>query len=207
LFDFSKFWEYREMIRLAILFAACGTAAAIASPAEPALGQKKSFETAVKKIEGSFSPVEAKPGQTVTFSLTVELNEGYHTYPTVQTDPGAASFVNEFKFPTPDKVIFVGTVQDPKDVKTKPEPALKIAEFRYCTGKVVFTRKAVVSPKAAGGTISVKLPSLNLNVCDEFNCFPPKSTTIEATLKVLDGPAVPVEKDYAEEVKKALEKK
>jgi DsbC/DsbD-like thiol-disulfide interchange protein len=194
------------MIRLAILFVACGTAVAIASPAAPAERQKW-YEKAVKKVEGTFTPAEAKPGQTVTFTLTVELNAGYHTYPTVQTDKGAAGMVNEIKFPNPDKVIFVGTTQDPKDVKTKPEPELNIAELRYCTGTAVYTRKAVVSPKAAAGTATVKLTSFNLSVCDEDNCFPPKKVPVEATLKVLDGPAVPVEKEFADEVKKALGEK
>ena len=47
----------------------------------------------------SSRPAEAKPGQTVTFTLTVELNDGYHTYPTVQPDKKAAGMVNEIKFP------------------------------------------------------------------------------------------------------------
>lgn len=196
------------MIRLAILFVACGTAVAIASPAAPRTGQKW-YEKAVKKVEGAFTPAEAKPGQTVTFTLTVELNEGYHTYPTVQTDKGAAGMVNEITFPEggKDKVIFVGTVQDPKDTKTKAEPELKIVELRYCPGTAVYTRKAVVSPKATAGSAAVKLTSFKLSVCDHDNCFPPKAVPVEATLKVLDGPAVPVEKDYAEEVKKALGEK
>jgi plastocyanin len=191
------------MIRLALLLTACGTAAAIASPAEPSGGQKW-YEKAVKKVEGTFTPAEAKPGQTVTFTLTVELHDGYHTYPVMQIDKGAAGMVNEITFPEPGKVIFVGAVQDSKDVKTKAEPELKIAELRYCPGLAVYTHKAVVSPKAAAGPVSVKLTSFKMSVCDKDNCFPPKSVPVEATLKVLDGPAVPVEKEFAEEVKKAL---
>jgi hypothetical protein len=198
------------MIRLTVLCAVCGIAFISTSPNESSAGtgQKKSFDHGVKKIEGSFSPSEAKPGQTVTFSITVELNDGYHTYPTVQKDKGAESFVNSFKFTAPDKVIFVGTLQDPVDVKTKFEKDLK-CDVQYCTGKVVYTHKAVVSPKAAAGAVMVKLPSFDLNVCDDENCFPPpkKLPVIEATLKVLSGPAVPVEKDFAGEVKKALGEK
>jgi hypothetical protein len=69
---------------------------------------------------------------------------------------------------------------------------------------VVFTRKAVVSPKAAPGPTAVKLDAFKLLVCDKSNCFPAKAVAVEAPLKVLDGPAVPVEKDYADEVAKAL---
>jgi hypothetical protein len=175
-----------------------------AAPAAPAA--QKWYEKAVKKVEATFTPAEAKPGQTVTFKLTVELNDGYHTYPTVQTDKQAAAMVNEIKFPGADAVVFVGKLEDPKDTKTKAEPDLGILEMSYCTGTVTYTRKAVVSPKAKPGPAAVKLASFRLSVCDKDNCFPPKAVPVEATLKVLDAPAVEVEKAYAEEVKKALEK-
>ena len=195
------------MIRLAVLFAWCATAAALAASPSQDLGQKtgKGSDKGVKKVEASFAPAEAKPGQTVTYSVRVELKDGYHTYPTMQEDKGAENFVNEFKFPKPDKVIFVGTVQDPKDAKSKFEKELKCT-IQYCTGTVVYTRKAVVSPKAAAGMVTVA-PEFNLSICDEDNCFPPKKLHPEATLKVLDGPAVPVEKVYVDEVKKALDEK
>jgi hypothetical protein len=196
------------MIRLTVFCAICGIIAVTASPALPRAEEKKSFENGLKKIQGSFTPAEAKPGQTVTFSITVEINEGYHTYPTVQNDKGAEFFVNHFKFPAPDKVIFVGTLQDPKDSKMKFDADVK-ANVQYCTGKIVYSHKVVVSPKAAAGETTVKLPSYDLNVCDEKNCFlpPKKMPVVEATLKVLDGPAVAVEKDFANEVKKALGEK
>ena len=62
----------------------------------------------------------------------------------------------------------------------------------------------MVSPKASAGETKVKLTSFDLSVCDKFNCFPAKTVPVEAALKVLDGPAVPVEKAYADEVAKAL---
>jgi plastocyanin len=193
-----------KMKRLLILTPVVAIAIAVL-PATPAAAQKW-YEKAVKKVEAKFTPAEAKPGQTVTFTVTVELNDGFHTYPTVQTDKQAAAMVNEIKFPDPGTLIFVGKVEDPKDQKTKSEPDLGILEMAYCTGTVTYTRKAVVSPKAAAGASTVKLTTFRLSVCDKDNCFPPKAVPVEAALKVLDGPAVEVEKAYAEEVKKALEK-
>jgi len=67
-------------------------------PASPAAAQKW-YEKAVNKVEAKFTPAEAKPGQTVTFTLTVELNDGFHTYPTVQPDKQAAGMVNDITFP------------------------------------------------------------------------------------------------------------
>jgi hypothetical protein len=185
---------------------ALAAAALLAVVPGSASGQKW-YEKAVKKVEGSFTPAEAKPGQTVTFKLTVELNDGYHTYPTVQPDKMAAGMANTIKFPAPGTVIFVDRLEDPKDYLTKEEPDLGIKEIRYNTGTVVYTRKAVVSPKAPAGPATVKLAGFSLSVCDKNNCFPPKQVPVEATLKVLDAPPVPVEKAYAEEVMKALEGK
>ena len=199
------------MNRMLALVPACCVALALASaPASPvarAAAAQKWYEKAVKKVSGEFTPAEAKPGQTVTFSLTVELNEGYHTYPTAQVDKMAAGMVNVLKFPDAGAVIFVDRVQDPKDPKTKADPEIGITELRYYEGKVTFTRKAVVSPKAAAGATAVKLAAFKLSVCDKQNCFPPKDVPVEAALKVLDGPAVSVQKEYADEVKKALGEK
>ena len=172
----------------------------------PAAAQKGWYEKAVKKVEAKFDPVEAKPGQTVTLKLTVELNDGYHTYPVSQPDPGATSMVNVLKFPTPGTLIFVGSTADPKDFETKAEPELGIKELRTMSGTVTWTRKAVVSPKAAAGETTVKLSSFKMLVCDKNNCFPPKDVPVELSFKVLAGPAVEVEKDFAAEVTKALQK-
>src|SRR5262249_35362579 len=140
-------WKSAALATFAVLVTAL--------PSAPAAAKQKWYEKAVKKVEASFSPAEAKPGQTVTFTLTIELNDGYHTYPTVQTDKEAAAMVNEIKFPDPGAVIFVDKLEEPKNAKTKAEPELGIVELRYCTGTVTYSRKVVVSPKAAAGAATV----------------------------------------------------
>ncbi|HEY1187460.1 MAG TPA: hypothetical protein VGE74_07365 [Gemmata sp.] len=182
-------------------------AAATLLAVAPGASAQKWYEKAVKKVEGKFTPAEAKPGQTVTFTLTVELNDGYHTYPLSQPDPKADGMVNVIKFPGAEKLIFVGKAEDPKALPTKDEPALGIKALRYCPGTVTYTRKAVVSPRSAAGATVVKLTAFSLNVCDKNNCFPSKNVPVEAPFKVLDGPAVQVEQVFAEEVAKALEGK
>lgn len=197
------------MIRIG-MFAAAVALVAVFVPDPSARGEEKKkpgwYAKAVKKVEATFDPAEAKPGQTVTFKLVVDLNDGFHTYPTVQPDPGAENFVNMIKYPAAGNVIFVGKTIDPKDYDTKAEPLLKIKELRVVPGAATFARKVVVSPKAAAGMVEVKLDEFRLQVCDKKTCFPGIKLDVSAMLKVLDGPAVPVEKDYADEVKKALEK-
>ncbi len=196
----------------ALTLAALSTLATLPSFSAPAAAARttmlqKAFDKAVKKIDARFTPAEARPGQTVTFTLTLELHDGYYTYPTRQTDPPAAGMVNEIRFPPPSEVIFVGQTADPKNTQTKAEPELGILELRYCTGVVTYSRPAVVSPQAKPGTVTVTLPLVRISVCDKNNCFPPRTVPVQATLKVLDGPAVPVEPKYVEDVRKVLEKK
>ena len=191
------------MTRVCAVTFAMAVAALVAAVPGSATAQKW-YEKAVKKVEGKFTPAEAKPGQTVTFSLTVELNDGYHTYPTAQPDKLAAGMTNVIKFPEPGTLIFVGDTLDPKDFVAKEEPDLGIKELRVNVGTVVYTRKAVVSPKASAGAATVKLTTFSLSVCDKTNCFPAKAVPVEAALKVLDGPPVAVEKAFADEVAKAL---
>lgn len=161
----------------------------------------------VKSVEATFTPAEAKPGQTVTFKLTVTLDDGYYTYPLVQTDKQAASMVNKLEFPPAGGVVFVGDPLDPANPKSKAEAVLGIDEMLYYTGTVVYERKAVVSPSAKAGELKVQVPKFLLSVCDKDNCFPAKKLTPEATLKVLDGPAVAVDPKYAAEVSKAVKDK
>ena len=79
--------------------------------------------------------------------------------------------------------------------------------MQYHTGVVVYQRKAVVLPTAKAGEVTVTLPKFVLSVCDKDNCFPPKTLKPEAKLTVLDGPAVAVDKKYADEVEKAGKEK
>jgi hypothetical protein len=181
-------------------------AAALALAAGPSAGEDKKpawWDKAVKKLEVAFDPAEAKPGQTVTLKLTVELHEGYYTYPTKQEDKAAEGMVNKLAFPDPGVVVFVGETIDADDYKTKAEPELGIRDLRYYPKKVVYERKAVVRPSQKPGEVAVKLPEFRLTICDANNCFPARKLTPEAKLKVLDAPPVPVDPKYADEVKKA----
>jgi hypothetical protein len=160
------------------------------------------YAKAVKSIAATVEPAEAKPGQTVVFKLSIELNDGYFTYPTKQPDENAKSMVNKIAFPKPGTLVFVGDVVDPKEFLVKDEPLLGIAELRSYKGTATFERKAVVSPKAKPGDATVALESFKLSVCDAKNCFPAKTLQPVAKLKVLEG-QVEVAKEYADEVSKA----
>jgi hypothetical protein len=157
---------------------------------------------AIKKVEAVFEPAEAKPGQTVTLKIVVELADGYFTYPVVQPAPEAKFSVNGITFPKDSPVVFVGDTVDPVQPKTK-----KVDDYEMLIypGGGTWIRKAVVPPTARAGSLGTKV-KFKLLVCDENNCFPPKTHELEATVKVLDGPAVPVDPKYKAEVEKAGKK-
>lgn len=165
------------------------------------------YVKAVKKLEVTIEPAQAKPGETVTLKLLVHLNDGYYTYPLKQEDKNAAGMVNKIAFADGKGLIFVGETKDPIDFDTKAEPELGIKELRIYRNEVIYERKAVVSPNAKAGEIAIALKLFRLNVCDKSNCYPTKTVMPEAKFKVLEGPATPVSKEFQDEVRKALEEK
>jgi len=139
----------------------------------------------------------------VTWSFTVDLLPGWHTYPTRQSDPEADSQKTTIKPPKPDDLIFVGLPQDPPNPIKKALPGLKIKELRYYENSATFELKAVVSPKATPGEKKVTVP-ITFLVCDEQGCLEPKTVAQDLTLTVSDAPPVPIDPKYSDEVSKAL---
>lgn len=170
--------------------------------ASSVLAQGTKAKDAVKKVSASFVPAEAKPGQTVTLKIVVELAPGYHTYPVSQPSPEAKFSANKITFPISGTVVFVGDIVDPVQPKVKK---LEDFELYVYPGGGTWIRKAVVLPNAKAGAGTAKV-QFKLLVCDDDNCFPPKTIDLEATLKVLDGPGVVIESRYKDEVEKAGKK-
>ena len=157
---------------------------------------------ALKKIEAVFEPASAKPGETVSLKITIALGEGYQTYPAAQPSPAHRFNVNKFTFANEGGLIGVGEMIDPVGAKSKKDDD---GELFFYPGGGAWLKKVVVAPNATTGATSGKI-KVKLLICDKDVCFPPKTVEVEAAFKVLDGPAVPVEKAYAKEVEKALKK-
>src|SRR5262245_1780706 len=133
------------------------------------------FSQAVKSVTATVNPTTAKRGETVTWKLTIELADGWHTYPTVQPDSKATNQVVRITFPEPGDVIFVGKVKDPPTIG-KEEKDLEVKDLREAFGTVVFQRSFVVSPKAVPGQKEIVV-SAKVLVCDANLCLPPKTVT------------------------------
>lgn len=157
---------------------------------------------AFKKAEAVFEPAEAKPGQTVSLKITIALGEGYQTYPAVQPSPEHRFNVNKFTVANEGGLIGVGEIVDPVGAKSKKDDD---GELLYYPGGGTWLKKVVVSPEATAGATNGKV-KIRLLICDKEKCYQPMMLEVQAPLKILDGPAVPVEKAYQKEVEKALKK-
>lgn len=184
------------MMRFTITAAVIG----LLSATSPALAQP-GIEQVVRKVEAKFEPAEAKPGQTVTLKVSLQLLDGWHTYPTVQPDKAAKAQSNKLTFPEPGELVYVGEMDEPPGAKEKSEPMLSIERLLYYPGGATWERKAVVLPSTKPGALSSKI-KFRVLVCDKDNCLPPKTIELEATLKVAGDP-VAVDPKYKGEIEKA----
>jgi len=144
-----------------------------------ASAQQLSFDDIVKKFDATVEPAKVKPGDTVTWKLTVDLLEGWHTYPTVQPDPNQSTFVTKITFPKIDGLTFTGDVKEPKPV-IKKDPDGDIAMLE---GLVTFEKKITIARDAKPGKVKVQVP-VKLQVCSKDTCLPPKTVTVTVELVV-----------------------
>lgn len=155
----------------------------------------------VAEYTAAIEPAKARPGEVVTFKLTVKPKPGFWTYP---ADPAVKqASKNVIGLPPAGDLIFVGGVKDPDGSKTKPSADGGID--LYYPGPVTWEIKAVVSPKATAGPRQIALDGTRLQVCNEHNCFYTKASDPPAAeFNVLPGPAVSVPPEHQERVATAL---
>ena len=123
--------------------------------------------------------------------------DGWHTYPTKQTNPAAQEVHTEFTFPKPGDVIFVDDIVEPASVPTNDKGMLILEVF----GVAKWERKLVVNPNAPPGKVKIAV-SADLMACQE-NCFFDRPT-LTTELTISDEPPVPVEAKYKDDVEKML---
>ena len=127
----------------------------------------KSFND-LAEYKAEIEPKQAKPGETVTFKLTVTPKGAAWTYPAVSDQLST----NTYKLPKPGDVIFVGGVTDPPGWKEKPSIEPPGLMDRYYSHQVTWELKAVVSPKAAPGSKTVALAiGSKIQICNDNGCF------------------------------------
>jgi len=188
----------RSLLRNVCLVLALGAVALIGA----AGAQGKEFKD-VATVEATVEPSTVARGQTATLKVTVTLKPGYHTYPTVQVDPEASSYVNKFTFVNTPEYVFVGEFKDPPGYKSHPDPVLEVKELREYSDKVTWERKFVVRPDAKPGKTQVKVILPQVLACDDHGCLRGNNLKREAELIISDAPAQEVETPFRGQVGKA----
>jgi thiol:disulfide interchange protein DsbD len=156
------------------------------------------FREAMPYARATVSPTTARRGETVTWTLTIELKQGYHTYPTQQPENKEAA-VTRFLFPKGGDLIPVGTLQEPQWKLTNDNGAPQ----REIEGKLVFEKKFVVRSDAKPGEKELKVGT-QFEICKERICLPVEKLTFKNTVTVTDEPPVPVDNQYQGDVKSFL---
>lgn len=163
----------RALLPFAFLALAVGPAGAQPGPKNPFGGDgpklPKSF-TQRAEVGVEVVPATAKAGETVRVRVTVTPKNGAWTYTAFPTNPDQDAR-NGMDTPPPGELVFLGPAQEQpsKGWKEKPNPRGK-GQDKYSTDPVTWEFKAVVSPKTAPGTKSVRLDTISVQACDDNKC-------------------------------------
>jgi DsbC/DsbD-like thiol-disulfide interchange protein len=159
-----------------------------------AAAQNMTFNDVVKKVQARVEPAIVKRGATVNWTLTIEVADGWHTYPTRQIDPKSNSYVNRLKFAEQSGAVFVGDLKEPIGTD-KDEDGAKVTMIE---GTGTWERTIVIRPDAKPGKVRIKVPVTILACADR--CLPPKTITTEIELTISDDPPVAVDPKYQKDL-------
>lgn len=162
-------------------------------PFAPAPGGKLDSKFARRaRVDVSVTPTKAKWGETVTVKLTVTPNPQANswTYPAFPKDSGQSA-KNQIQLPKPGDLVFIGVAADPMigwKLKPRDENEPNGPQDQYTSGPVTWDFKAVVSPVAKPGKVTVDLSDSSLQVCDPKNCYYATGHDLPTpTLEVVEG--------------------
>ena len=182
----------RPTLLLALFCAAAGPAAAQDDiPFKlPGFGGKAKSFADVAEVTSEIVPAAAKPGQAVTFRLTIIPKPGCWTYPA--NPPVAQDSVNNIVLPATGDLIFAANIVDPDGWQLKPNAENPALKDRYYPVPATWELKATVNPAATSGEKTVTLKGTRLQACNESNCFPNEpQQTPTAKFTVLPGDGTP----------------
>ncbi|MBX3400869.1 MAG: hypothetical protein KF873_19220 [Gemmataceae bacterium] len=144
----------------------------------PAFAQKlpKRFEE-VADITTKVEPAKAKPGDTVTVSMTVSPKEGAWTY---------TSAKNNFRLPDSGELVFDPMYDDPPGaIEGVDEEGMPAEKYLAAT---TWMFKAKVAPTAKPGKKTIDLSKSSIQVCVPGLCLKSKKTSIPIVeLEVVAG--------------------
>jgi thiol:disulfide interchange protein len=180
----------RSLFLTALAAACAGLGTAQAADAQPKHKDSRPFLVPKEaEFTADVSPKEARPGETVTYSVTARVQEPWHIYAYSQTQPKEGPRNTQFDFFQLDGLTFVGDWTASRPPTVKPEPAFGNKPFGFYEGEVTWSRKLRVPPDASPGQKELK-SQIIFQICDPRSCKGPIYVTLPAvTVTVLEGQA------------------
>jgi suppressor for copper-sensitivity B len=128
------------------------------------------------EVEMRLNPENAQPGDVVTLTVTMRIDDGWHTYSLTQPDVTGA-LPTELTLETYQGLEEIEPAFEPRqrfESKTIELPDTPPIRHQIHKGEVSWVRNFTVKPDAAGYGVSGELA---YQVCSESNCLPLKSVS------------------------------
>lgn len=175
--------------------AALISVSAMAQEAKPAKKDSPPFiHPKEVELKTSVSPATAKPGDTVTFTVSANVDAPWHIYTYSKDEPEQGPRPTQFDFFDTAGLTVAGEWKASKQPTTKKEPAFPDLEsVSFFEDEVSWSVQLKVPPSATAGEKSLKC-QVSFQICNEVSCKPPvKITAPAATLTVAQGESRAVE--------------
>jgi thiol:disulfide interchange protein DsbD len=141
------------------------------------------------EVSAAVTPGEARPGQTVTYSVTVKLGPSWHIYEQADTQPDSGPRATQMELFGLDGLTPAGPWTPDREPHRKPEPQFENKVFGSFDEQVTWSIPLTVPADASAGTRTVR-SQLYFQVCDAQKCNLPVYRTLPAVELVVKGEPV-----------------
>ena len=150
-------------------------------------------------VTATVAPIEAKPGETVTFNVIAKLNPGWHIYVYSKTDQAEGPKSTKFDFFETGGLVIEGDWSASKEPIRKKEPAFPdLASVSFFEEEVTWSLRLKVPGDAAPGKKVLKCQA-SYQICNAQSCsFPGKWTLADVELTILSKDAQTSSKNASE---------
>ncbi|MFO0951770.1 MAG: protein-disulfide reductase DsbD family protein [Isosphaeraceae bacterium] len=133
----------------------------------------------------ALDPNEAKPGQTVTYKVTAQVDPGYHIYDYVKEQPAQGPAYTQFDLFDTAGLNPAGDWTPDQPPQVKEEPAFNNMVVSFFEGSVTWSIPLKVPDSAPAGPKTVRCQAA-YQICDATSCSPAGQWTLpDASLNVL----------------------
>ena len=155
------------------------------NPFLPAAGRGSGATAERLVLTGELAPLKLRPGGTASFTLKLAPKKGYHTYPAIQKDPAAESFLTTITTDGPVEVVGSPEQTEPH---YKQEEGIGTVGVYEGPATIIWQLRLKPDAKPGSATIRVKVKT---QVCDKSCVAVDKTFSFDLTVAA-DAETTPV---------------